>query len=304
MARGSQSQYRRGFTIIEAGVLTLLAGVVATTMTVADPLGSARESAKKAKDAANVRSIHQAFVIWAGSNKDSYPLPSAIDKSNFTVADKGKAKDTSANIMAVLIFNGNIVPETCVSPLENNPTITSHVKYDNASPKAAINPAKACWDPTFNADFTSGKPSHLSYAHQQLTGGRALMWRDTLDASEAILSTRGPEMTGVTVQDQFTAQPTYANASSNTFKFCPQTGTKGWWSGNVVFNDNHVEFIKDHFAPGQPTATGKQYLDKNDKKLPDMAFFDEPDDPKSGNNFLGIFIKAGDTPAAFKAIWD
>ena len=40
------------------------------------------------------------------------------------------------------------------------------------------------------------------------------------------------------------------------------------------------------------------------KKLPDLFCHDEPDDPKAANDFLGIFLKAGDTPADFKAAWD
>ena len=300
---------QRGFALVDAiaviGVAGILAGAIATTKP--GPLASARQSARQLKDSTQLRAILQSCVIWATNNKDLYPLPSVLDVQNLTVKDVGKAKDHTANIFSILIWNGSIAPELTISPLENNKRIAVFEKYQFSMPTAAVEPKVALWDPAFSADFT-GKDSkgNVSYAHLQPSGGRLARWINSFNAEEAILSSRGPEITAVKVHNEISATPTYANADSNTFKFFTPSGT---WSGNVAFNDSHVDFIKDHFKPGAKVETDAFYTVKDkdtgkDKKLPDMSFFDEPDDAASVNNFLGIFTKAGAKPADFKSIWD
>lgn len=312
----------RGFTLIElAAALTVGAAAVgAGVVAVHGP----RDSARQIKDGTQIRNIVQAMTIFAMGNKDVYPLPSMIDGNNQTVAEKGRAKDTTANIMSIMIYNSLLSPELMVSPLETNPKIKVHTGYQNADPTAAVVSANALWDPSLTADFTSEKGGHISYAHLQpsgsksgkKSGGRLPRWSNTFNAEEAIVCTRGPEITSVAYQttprekkveyadDPVT--PSYANAASNTFSFFKGVQKKqgAWWSGNVAFNDNHVDFIRDYLSPGQPVSTGARYLNSKELKMPDMAFFDETDDDEGSNNLLGIFIKAGEKPSEFKAIWD
>lgn len=299
-------QHPRGITKVEviAVITVVLVGVVVwfalrwrTEM---------RESVGQWQDAAMARSIHQAMVIWAGSNKNHYPLPSEFDRSDFTVADKGRAKDTSANIISILIFNGNITPETCRSFNESNPNIKVHANYQTNRPPTAVDPTKALWDPAFSADFADGKVSNLSFAHMLPSDGRLDHYKDTMKADEAVVANRGPEITGMTDADGAVVSPTFANGDSTRFHqfTISSKASRGYWSGNVVYNDNHVDFVKNYLAPGKRTTATEFFYDKSGNKRPDLLFYDEPDDPLSSNNFLGIFIKAGDTTAAFKAIWD
>lgn len=66
----------------------------------AEAAATAKAKQRQIKDATQIRGIHQG--IWAQNNADKYPLPSEVDKSDMTVADRGKLKDTTSNIMSLL----------------------------------------------------------------------------------------------------------------------------------------------------------------------------------------------------------
>jgi hypothetical protein len=311
MKQQSTTTRSRGFAIADALALVAVSGVLAALglATSGQPgsLTGARQSARQLKDSTHIRQLMQSMITWSINNKDQYPLPSVLDRRDKTVKAAAVSKNHTANIMSIMIWNGSISPELTISPLENNKNIEADADYALASPKAAAVPADALWDPAFSADFTAkAAKGNVSYAHLQYAGGRKSRWANTFNSDEAVISNRGPEITAVTVHDEFTATPSYADANSNTFKFYTPAGA---WSGNVGFNDAHVEFVKDHFRPGAKVTTGAFYLVKDkdtgkNKKLPDMSFFDEPDDAASTNNFLGIFTTAGEKPAEYKAIWD
>lgn len=292
------------FAMLDALALVVIAGALGSIAMVASPVSKSRESAKQLKDATQIRGIGQSMITWAGSNKEQYPIPEKLDRANHTVADKGNAKNTTSAIFSVLIWNASITPELIVSPMENNPKIKPHAGYKNVNPKAAVNPQNAQWDPSLSGDMNSATGGHISYAHLQPSGDRIKRWADTYDASHAQLAYRGPQITASAVHDEFTATPTFANDKSLTFNVYTYAGKPGSWSGNVAFADNHIEFIDNHFTPGKKTETGAQYKNAKGEKRPDLAFFDESDDPASTNNILGIFIKAGDKPADYLGAWD
>lgn len=294
---------RRGFTLIELGAVIATLGVGAAALSVASPVDKARATARQIKDATQIRNLTTSFIVWAQGNRDIYPLPSKLDTRNVTVKEIGRAKDTTANIWSLLVWNGQVTPELLVSPLENNVNIKVDNNYQNNLPTAAVKPADALWNPGFSVDFTGGKTGHASYAHLQPAGDRLKRWGNTFKDDEAIISTRGPEVTGVQYLDGDLAQPAFANADSNTFKMFP-ANSPGAWAGNVAFNDNHVEFISDHFKPGRPLKTALRFTDADGKALPDVTFYDEPTDPSAVNTYMGIFTAAGEKPAEFKAIWD
>ncbi len=99
----------------------------------------------------------QSLIVWASNNNGSYPLPSQLDVANMTVAEKGRAKDTTANILSLLIFNGHISTEMCICPDEANKRIANFEDYEYSNPKKAVKPQEAMWDPAFSTDFTKGK---------------------------------------------------------------------------------------------------------------------------------------------------
>ncbi|HZW08120.1 MAG TPA: hypothetical protein VFF65_13440 [Phycisphaerales bacterium] len=312
--------HKRAFTVVELLALVAVGGAlsVATAAAVRQP----RMTSKQVKDGTQLRNIVQGMIIFAQGNKDAYPLPSVFDPNDQTVAEKGRAKDTTGNIMSTMVYSSMISPELLVSPVETNRKIRAHTGYENVNPKAAVNPANALWDPSLSADFTSPSGGHISYAHLQPSAGkdgkpntgRLARWSCTFNASEALMCNRGPEISSVAYAAapgpgkdlaEDAATPTYVNAASNTFGFYPAPAAGGAaWSGNVAWNDNHVDFLRAHYKPGKPVDTAAFYTGPRGERKPDMAFFDEPDDGALSNNFLGLFVKAGNRPADFKPIWD
>ncbi len=305
---------RRALTLVDVAaaiaVLVIGGSVLSVRPNVEQPaqgdaLANARRSTRRLEDLTHVRGILQGMIVWAQNNNDQYPLPSALDKMNDTVPERGGAKNTSANIMSLLVYNGFLPVEILVSPVETNPNIAPWEGYEFDQPRAAANPKRALWDPAFSADFSAETKGGLSYAHLQGSGGRTDRWSNTFIATEAALSMRGPEITGVTTNPDQSVTPKFGRDTSSTFGM--YDGDKASWSGNVAYNDNHVNFAAGALTPGKAVAfdpEGRLYKDAAEKEHVDLMFFDEPDDAASVNDFLGIFIKAGEKPADFKAIWD
>ena len=303
---------RRGFTVVELIAVVLIAVVIVAVLL---PTGRRQTGgSRQLKDSTQVRGIQASMVVWANNNKSEYPLPSAFDLNDSTVSDAGRGKDTTANTMSMLIWNGHVSPELFISPAEaNTGSIQRDEDYEYDRPSKASDPANALWDPAFSADFTNGNISNFSYAHLQPSGtrgtdsaepmGRLLKWRDTFISDEAILGNRGPELSVAVTgppDRESSYKVTVKNPNTNTFLI---HGGRSSWEGNIAFNDGHVEFVTTlgPFAPGggktptYGTGVGKRF---------DTIFFDEPDDGDAVNTFLGVFIKAGEKQGEFKAIWD
>jgi type II secretory pathway pseudopilin PulG len=289
---GAAMGRRRAFTLVELGVV-LAVVVVLLVLALLPAFTKAGISSRQRKDATQVRGIHQAFVMWAQNNRDEYPLPSKVDIENTTVAEEGRAKDTTANIMSMMVFNGLFTPDILVWQAEVNRSIRVHKNYEFDRPRSAVRPADALWDPGLRADFTGQGGGHISYAHLLPAEHRLAKWGNTFIATEPVVGTRGPEITAARRLGNGAVAPTFAKARSNTFLL---QGTKDRWKGNIAFNDNHVEFLFELSNGTYTNAAGQETAD--------LIHYDEPDDPSELNHFLGIFIRAGEKRSEFKAIWD
>ncbi|MBC7772222.1 MAG: type II secretion system protein [Pyrinomonadaceae bacterium] len=268
-----------------------------------DPaLVAARASARQLKDATHIRGIQQSMAVWAQQNEGSYPLASELDKAGATVAGDAAAKNTTANIMSMLIFGGYISTELCISTAEANPNIKLDDDYILDRPVKAKDPVNALWDPAFSADFTNGNTGNVSYAHLQPTGKRRDWWKDTYTATEAVVSNRGPEIASVeTAADGTQTAKTKIN-DSKTYLI---HGEKDKWEGNVGYNDGHVQFEVTLVGPSKDGMKHPNYKNKEGTTARDCLFFDEPDDELPTRNlFLGIFTKAGKEVVEWKSIWD
>jgi hypothetical protein len=294
----------RAFTLVETAAVIACVGVAGALLAQpGDPLVRARDSARQIKDSTQIRGIHQGLVLWAQNNNDLYPLPSKVDKRNTTVAALGADKDTTANCFSMLIYNGFFSPELCVSPVEVNKSIKVMDDYTYSDPPKAVNPKLALWDPAFAADFTGDKKGNFSYSHLQPCAGRLKKWSNTFQAEEVAVCTRTPEIKSVTADGDKSAKVEFADVNTNAMKLF---GHGKVWSGNAAMNDNAVYFVEDKIHPGSTFNhdTAPYYLDKDNNNRLDCWCYDEKDDPASSNNYVGIFIKAGDKPADFKPIWD
>lgn len=286
----------RAFTIIEALVVIIL--IVGIIVFILPKLGGTRTRVTSPlKCSANVRGIHQGFVLFAQGNDDQYPLPSILDKDHHTVplaeGVDPTTKDTTVAIISILIYGNFFGPEICISPAESNGSIVLDGNYEYAEPRAAANPKLALWDPAFAADFTKGQ-SNFSYAHMLPSGPRLAKWTNTFNAGEAVLGNRGPRIAAITSRTSSSVTPTFDTASNTLLIH----GGRSTWEGFIAYNDNHASF-ESRLAP-ETTA----YTDASGATWPDLLHFDEPDDPATANNFLGVFTTAGPKPADLTSIWD
>lgn len=266
---------------------------------------SARLRARMMTSAGNLRQIGQGLILWAQGHADQYPLPSELDASNFTLQEPKPTKDTTANIMSVLVYAGYVKPETLVSPAETNPNIEVCKTYSFKQPAAAVSPAKALWDPTLSADFTAATKGNVSYAHLCPRGDRLARWSATFSANEPVLADRAPEVKSVTyAQDNSEVTVELANPSSNTLKFSKEPGA---WSGHMFYNDAHCDF-KDGTLAHMKSITakdlGRTVKFAEQRTHPDLWMYDEPDDKAETNDYIGIFTASGRQRGDFKAIWD
>jgi hypothetical protein len=283
----------RAFGLAEL-IVVLIAIILLAIVLVVIIGGGSRRAAVSARDAPNIRGITQAQILWAQNHRDRYVLPSVLDPNDNTVPETGRAKDTTANIYSVLIYNALVTPELLVSPAEQG-NVVKDDDYELALPTAAVNANAAQWDPAFRADFTGEQPGNASYAHaipHPIDPEQIGHWGSSFDSNQVAISNRGPQVTAVT----HTGGAPNIQYDTQSLTLVAQGGQK-IWAGYVGYNDNHVSYVTGL------GASGTTFLSSEARMLPDVLFFDEPES-RGHNNFLSIFTAAGDNRADFNAIWD
>lgn len=298
-----------GFTIVE--VLVILAILVLGLIVILPALEKPRGCGTRTlKDATQIRNITQALITFANTNQDRYPLPSQLDKDNQTIAAAAgnpDQKDTTGDILSILVYSGSVSTELCISPAEaNTAQIVKDEKYEFSAPSAAATPDNALWDPGFagtpidsarrrglDGQFGSGeRVGHQSYAHIPTRGGRLPRWSNSFNATEAVWGNRGPEFVETTSVStrRYTLAPGATGTRSNTLLI---HGGRNTWEGYIGYNDGHVAF---ETSGGSEGVTFRRGAGKTAANVPDNPFIDEADEtdafgtPRAAfdrvNNFL------------------
>src|SRR5690606_34182726 len=216
---------RAGFTLIEllvvVSIIALLIGILLPA------LGRARKQAQQLTDGTQVREIQRALLNFAQDNGDFYPRPSSFDRYDYTEGNEPEMnttpdsdlenKNRSGAVFSILIADGQVVTQQCVSPAEADGTINPDPNFQTTSPELANRPNRALWDPAFigtrdqndgfwnstntgllgtpdrKDDITiAGEGSNLSYAHLPIAGARLGYWGATYSATQIVLGNRGP----------------------------------------------------------------------------------------------------------------
>jgi prepilin-type N-terminal cleavage/methylation domain-containing protein len=273
---------RSGFTLIELlvviAIIALLIGILLPA------LGKARRTAQQLKDSTQIRNIMQSMAVFASNHKDTYPLPSRIDKADNTVVAQGSdSKDVTRNIFSILVFDGSIPTEMCMGTTEPNGQFGQYKDYQLSNPETAAEPELALWDPAFNAnpdDAQGDNPNvdqdnlqgNFSYAHTLPFGKRKALWANTFGATEAALSNRGPTYTGGGQGNPWELEIGPTGDQSNTLLI---HGSRSKWEGLIGFNDAHVTFENEP-DPEKLIFTWTS-LEDEDKTQPDNVFVCEKD---------------------------
>jgi prepilin-type N-terminal cleavage/methylation domain-containing protein len=293
----------RGFTLIE---LLVVIAIIALLISLLLPaLAKAQRNARSMKDKAQLKQIHQSFIVWSNDNDGVLPTPGLVDRgpdpfsNNQHIPGNGPEnfiENSSANLYSLMIMQEFFNTDLVIGPTEQNPVVSEYKGpngiggYNYGSYDPSSSDSDQYWDPDFSADLQgdTNNECNTSYYHLLLDGQRKKnRWRNSSSESDVLLSSRAPYDGALPSGDN----PDEYNRSYTILLH----GSKQEWVGNIVYADNHTDTVTTYFPPlvsYEPREQGSE-----DRLLRDNVFqaeFDDFDEPRlSGDCYLLLYDLTG-----------
>ena len=231
----------RAFTLIE---LLVVISIIAMLVGILLPaIGAARKMANQMKGSTELRSIHEQMSVFANGNHSYLPgvdrnggALTSTDTSFLALSggNTGGPSGAAINTRFYILLNGNyLAGDMLVSPVEIAPKWTD--------PSQLPNTKQYSYSLLRLLDTTALGANEVAMT---ANAGRLSEWRDNA-TSQAVMGSDRNTQTDATI---------YSTTPHSIWSNGLVAG--GDWAGNVVWGDNHVNFLSNSQFTGLVTSYG------------------------------------------------